>query len=244
MKRFPVPEVFLGMLAISVAAVLVAHTVAGTIHDSRHRTDTISVTGSARKPIEADLVQWALQVTSQGAEPAAQQAMRLRGEVSQVRSFLLRAGVPADAITAAVVTSETDTIRVDKHHTRTIHLVSQEVDVSTRDIDVVEKAAPHLGDLIEQGVDVSASPLQYLSTELTQAKLAELADATKEVRRRAEILIDGFGGKLGRLRSSDEGVFQIVPRDSTDVSGEGISDTSSRLKDVVATVTAVFAVKD
>ena len=45
------------------------------------------------------------------------------------------------------------------------------------------------------------------------------------------------------MRSSSLGVYQVVPRDSTDVSDYGINDTSSRDKDVNAVVSATFAVK-
>ena len=63
-----------------------------------------------------------------------------------------------------------------------------------------------------------------------------------EARNRAEILAHGLGGKLGRMRSSSQGVYQVTPRDSTDVSDYGINDTSSREKDVNAVVSATFAV--
>jgi len=73
--------------------------------------------------------------------------------------------------------------------------------------------------------------------------LDALAAATGEARRRAEILVHGLGGKLGRMRSSSQGVFQVTPRDSTDVSDYGINDTSSRKKDVNAVVSATFDVR-
>ena len=44
------------------------------------------------------------------------------------------------------------------------------------------------------------------------------------------------------VRSVHLGVYQITPRNSTDVSGEGINDTSSRAKDVTAVVSVTFAV--
>jgi hypothetical protein len=44
------------------------------------------------------------------------------------------------------------------------------------------------------------------------------------------------------MRSSSQGVFQITPRDSTEVSDYGFNDTSSREKDVNAVVSATFAV--
>jgi hypothetical protein len=85
--------------------------------------------------------------------------------------------------------------------------------------------------------------LQYISTELTKSKLDALQKATAEARRRAEILVHGLGGKLGRMRSSGQGVYQVTPRDSTEVSDYGINDTSSREKDVNAVVSATFEVK-
>jgi uncharacterized protein len=114
--------------------------------------------------------------------------------------------------------------------------------VRTHSIDVVEQVATGVGGLLEQGVHVSAAPLAYISTELEQAKLNALEKATEEARRRAEILAHGLAGKLGRMRSSSQGVYQVTPRDSTDVSDYGINDTSSREKDVYAVVSATFAV--
>ena len=90
---------------------------------------------------------------------------------------------------------------------------------------------------------VSAGSLAYVSTELEKAKLNALEKATEEARRRAEILVHGLGGRLGRMRSSSQGVYQVTPRDSTDVSDYGINDTTSRQKDVNAVVSATFAVE-
>ena len=241
-RSFPIPELFLGLLAIGVAVVLTARIFAGTIHDARHIRDTISVTGSARKPISSDLVRWSVSVGVE-ARIAAPAARRLRGQVAQLHAYLVGEGIPAPAITPSVVTSE-ERIQELPHHRRKIsYRVSQELDVSTRKIDVVEAAATGVGTLLERGIDVSAAPLEYISTELTDAKLDALGAATEDARRRAEILVKGLGGKLGPMRSTSLGVYQITPRDSTDVSDYGINDTSSREKDVNAVVTATFAVK-
>src|SRR5919198_1316769 len=91
------PELFLGLLSLAVAAVLVAHTVSATIHDARHTRDTVTVTGSARKPISADLVQWTLSVEATSAHPAPA-ARRLHGELAAVRAFLIKAGIAPAAI--------------------------------------------------------------------------------------------------------------------------------------------------
>jgi uncharacterized protein len=236
-----VPELFLGLLSLAVAAVWIGHIFASTIHDAKHAHDTITITGSARKPISADLVQWELEVKGEaGTEVAAAYDARTAG--SSLATFLREAGIAPKDISPEVVQSEVVTTRIDKKHTRTTYVVSQGYGVSSRQIDVVARAATRLGTLLERGIDVSAQPLAYVSTNLDAAKLDALAAATAEARRRAEILVKGLGGHLGRMRASSLGVYQITPRNSTEISDYGVNDTSSRLKDVTAVVSATFAV--
>ena len=240
-RSLVVPELFLGLLAIGIAVVLVAKIFSSTLKDVRHTRDTISVTGSARKPITSNLVRWSLSVSAD-APTAARAARNLRRDAARVRAYLKQMGVPAKDMDESVVTSEAVVEQLPHHRHRTHYRVAQELEVSTRQIDVVERASTGVGGLIERGIGVSAQPLAYISTELTQAKLDALQAATEDARRRAEILVHGLGGKLGRMRASSLGVYQITPRDSTDVSDYGINDTSSRDKDVNAVVTATFAV--
>ena len=242
-----VPELFLGMLSMAVAFVLVAHVAAATIHDVRHRNDTITVTGSAHKPITSNLVRWSVTVAS-SAKTAAPAARRLGVELQAVRQFLAGAQVPAAAVSLSVVYSEELVERIPRGKKlppklKRSYRVSQTIHVETSQIGVVQRVSTRLGELLERGIDVQAEPVQYLSTELTEAKFEALAAATADAHRRAEILVQGLGGRLGAMRRSDLGVYQITPRNSTDVSDYGINDTSTRDKDVTAVVTATFNVK-
>lgn len=242
MRAAVVPELFLGLLSLAVAAVWIGHIFASTIHEAKHTADTISITASARKPIGSNLVQWSLNVDGKAGTPV-DAARRARRASTAVVAFLRGAGIHADAISPEVVQSDEFVTRVNKHLTRTTYVVSQNFDISSADIDTVQTAAARLGTLLEQGIQISAQPLAFVSTDLEEAKLQALSAATAEARRRADILVKGLGGKLGRMRASSLGVYQITPRNSTQVSDYGISDTSSRLKDVTAVVSATFAVK-
>ena len=206
-RRFEVavPELFLGLLSLALAAVWVAHMFASTIHDARHTRDTLTITGSARKPITSNLVRWSLTVNGAASTPQAA-ARTMRRDVAAVEGFLHSGGIPASAIAESVVQSETIVTRISKKKTRTTYSVSQGLGVSTTKIDIVEGVSTRLADLIERGIDVSADPLEYISTDLEQAKLDALQAATEEARHRADILIQGLGGKLGAMRSSSLGV--------------------------------------
>src|SRR2546423_6039308 len=104
-RSLGLPELFLGLLSIGIAVVLTAKIIAGTIHDARHIRDTLSVTGSARKPISSDLVRWSVTV-SREAPTAAVAAKRLRGDLVAVRDFLERQGGPSKAIAPGLVSSQ------------------------------------------------------------------------------------------------------------------------------------------
>jgi hypothetical protein len=120
--------------------------------------------------------------------------------------------------------------------------VEQSFDVQTEKIDALVRAAAGVDRLLLQGVDLTVGQIRYLSTKLRKAKFAALRLATADAEERASTIAEGLGGHPGAVRSVRLGVYQITPRNSTDVSGEGILDVSTREKDVTAVVSVTFAV--
>lgn len=130
-RLLTIPELFLGLLSIAAAVVVTAKIVSATIHDARHIHDTISVTGSARKPISSDLVRWSLTVSHQSTA-ASTAAQHLRGEVAAVRAFLEHEGIPAAAISPSVVASSEQVVVLPHHLRRVTYRVSPRVSTSAR----------------------------------------------------------------------------------------------------------------
>ena len=236
-----VPELMLGLLAIAVAAIVTGFVVADAIRDVRKRRDTITVTGSAREPIRADLATWRLAVRGQAADPAAA-ARALERDVADVRAFLRGVGFRPEELREPPLTTAEVTRRVAPRQVVVEYRITQRFEITTRDLARVDRAAAGLSDLILGGVPISVGQISYVSTALTEARLQALRKATENARNRAETLIEGLAGDLGPVRSASTGVFQIVPRNSTEVSDYGVNDTTSREKDVVAVVTVTFAV--
>jgi hypothetical protein len=121
--------------------------------------------------------------------------------------------------------------------------ISQRFEITTRKIDALEQTASGVDELLFQGIPVAVGDVQYLSTHLKAAKYAALRKAVRDAHDRAETIAEGLSGHLGAVRNVDLGVYQITPRNSTNVSNEGINDVSSREKDVQAVVTVTFAVE-
>jgi hypothetical protein len=74
------------------------------------------------------------------------------------------------------------------------------------------------------------------------ARRSQNRDRRRGVGRRAAARgrCDKTGAKLGKLSWASQGVFQITPAHSTEISGEGMYDTSSIEKTVRAVVTLSF----
>lgn len=235
------PELLIGLVALSIAAVITGSVVAGAIRDVKKRRDTITVTGSAREPIRADLAMWRISVRAQKADPAAA-ARQLRQEVARVRAFLGDGGIPESALREPPLTTAEVFRRVAPKRFVTEYRLTQRFEVTMRDVDRLEGVAASVNDVLAQGIPVSVGGIAYVSTQLTEARIKALQAATANARDRAEKLVEGLGGDLGPVRSASLGVFQIVPRNSTVIADYGINDTTSREKDVVSVVTVTFAV--
>lgn len=250
-RRRELPQVLIGLLAVAIALAvavpLTASIIMSGIRDVKGTRDTIVVTGSARYPIKADQAFWSVTVTSTMRSPAAA-ARSLRSKAAAVTKYLNASGLSAD-VSKPPVDVEPTTVQIptglQKPRFRAVPAfqVTQVFDVQTTRIDTLVHTAAGVDQLLLKGVDVQVSELEYLSTKLKTAKFTALRLATADAQERATTIAQGLGGSLGAVRNVKLGVYQITPRNSTDVSNEGISDTSSRLKDVTAVVTVTFAVK-
>src|SRR5207247_9128982 len=99
--------------------------------------DTMTITGSARKPITSNLVRWSLTVGGVSRTPQAA-AHIMRRDMRTVEAFLRSGGVPTSAMTESVVQSETIVTRISKKKTRTTFRVPQGLAISTGKLEGVE----------------------------------------------------------------------------------------------------------
>ena len=97
--------------------------------------------------------------------------------------------------------------------------------------------------LIDKNIETTSNRVEYFVSNLDKIKIQMLAEATKDAKQRAESMVKSTGGKIGVLNSAKMGVFQIVGKNSTDVSDYGIYDTTSKDKKINAVVNASFTIK-
>lgn len=235
-------------LALAIAVPLSASIVINGVKDIKQARDTIAVTGSARYPIAADLATWTLRASAQEQTPSAA-IKALRAKVARIHAFFTQGGLPAGSITTPPIQVVQVSTRVATGRTkpafRRVEMwrVNQQFLIQTTEISTLVRVASQVGNLLAEGTDVSVSPIAYLSTKLAAAKFAALRLAVADAQKRASTIAQGLHASLGPVQKTTLGVYQITPRNSTQVSDYGIDDTSSRLKDVEAVVNVTFGIQ-
>ena len=222
-------------MALAVALLLAAFIAAQAVQQARRSGDEISVTGSARVGIVSDWASLSVAVsdtqnTAQAAYAAVQRGDTALGEI-------LRGGVQIEPVTYTVTDDAGRSVE------RGAFKISRRFTVQSADLNRVQALAQNVGTLIQQGVPVSADPVQSLYTRLADVRLKLLADATKDARERAQAIAEASGSGMGAVRSARMGVFQITPRNTVQTDDYGSFDTASREKDVTAVVGVTFAVR-
>jgi len=240
------------LAAISIAVALVASTAiaAGTWRSVRIRPEvrTIDVTGSAKKRITSDWIEWSATIEATGPDRTAAYRV-LHDNVAKAQDFLAKAGVKAAEVRASSVTVEPQmtTVYEGKGDDRiskevlTGYLTKQSLAVSSHDVALIERMSREITGLLEQGVTISSEAPAYFYTKLGEVKIEMLAEASKDARTRAEKIVNSAGGAhLSELRTADMGVINVNPANATSTSWEGNNDTSSVDKDILTIVHATF----
>ncbi len=130
----------------------------------------------------------------------------------------------------------------NKTNTIEFYTLKQSVVVNSSDVAKVDAAAHGVSDLIKNGVELKSGRPAFVNTDIEAIKMELLAKATKNAYERAQTLAANSNGMVGRLNSASQGVFQITPVNSTDVSDSGAYDTSTIDKSIKAVVTLEFQV--
>jgi hypothetical protein len=242
----------IGWLGMGVSLVLAVWVAVGSWERVKLKPPdrSIEVTGSAKKRIVSDLIEWSASIETEDPDRTA--AYRaLASNVDATMKYLVEQGVKKEEIrvSSAHVSELVETVYEGSGYDRVTKQVhkgyrtQQHISVRSTDVARVERVSREVTQLLEQGVSIeSAAPYYY--TRLGELKIEMLAEASKDARTRAESMVRSAGGAgLGKLRVADMGVINVNPANSTETSWEGNNDTSSLEKDIITIVHVTFELK-
>jgi len=230
-----------GMTLLAVAILLGSLAIADGIRN-RNGNDVVTVTGSAKQRITSDYVVWDFSISSQ--KPTASQAAgELARWATATQAFLTAQGVQPAELTVDPVSTATVTAQGSGDSSGAVigYQLTRNFEVRSARVQAIAGVAEASSRLLARGIPLSVQPPQYVYTKLAELRPTLLAAATKDAQKRAAVLVGATGGKLGKLRGVDVGVFQVTAPNSTDVSDYGVYDTSTLQKDVIGVVNVTFA---
>jgi hypothetical protein len=222
---------------------------------NKPRERLINVTGSAKKRIVSDQIEWTATITT--LEMDRLKAIRdLAAHTKVTLEYLRGHGIKDDEIVPSSVTVQAvfDTEHIEvrtkegtevrEKKTFKGHQAVQAITLRSSGIARVERVSREITQLLERGIPVESGAPTYYYTKLGELKVNMLAEASKDARTRAESMVGETGGaEIGKLQSAQMGVININPANSTATSWEGNNDTSSLEKDIVSIVRVVYALK-
>lgn len=220
-----------------------AHVISGAMVRMRQE-NMIRVKGLAETRIRSDWATWEASFLVRAAELAKgyEELERCRAAVA---AFLEGQAVVSNAYSLSQIQVSPEYKRDDKGHPTSeiaLYVMSQQVLLSSPDVDRIDRLSKTITDLIRQGIEIVSYNPVYTYRDIEKLKIELLANATRNAYERADVLATNSRGKVGALASASQGVFQITPVDSTDVSDYGTYDTSTIDKSVKAVVTLQFRV--
>ena len=185
---------------------------------------TVKVKGLAEKDVKADLAVW--NICFQSADnvlPVAKS--NIENQEKTINEFLKNAGFSDNEIIVQGLNMQdayADSYR-DRNSIPARYTLNQTLTLRTNKVDLVNTTRPKIGDLVSKGVTFNAygNSTSYLFTELNSIKPAMLKEATQNARQAADEFARNSNSKVGKIKSANQGVFSILPR-------EEIPDQSER----------------
>lgn len=212
---------------------------------------SIRVTGSAKRRIVSDLIEWNATVTAEAKDKLAAYR-KVHTDVEATVAYLKAQGVPEGQIfpDSATVEEVFTTVYEGKGDDRIArqeligYIARQAITVRSNDVQRIERTSRTVTDLLEKDIAVTSGAPSYYFTKLGELKIEMLSEASKDARTRADNMLRSAGGaSLSNLKDADMGVINVNPADSSATSWEGNNDTTSLEKDIIAIVHVTYGLK-
>lgn len=235
-------------IAIISLAVIISAIVMSEAYKTRGKTtNKIEVTGKAERNFTADLIVWNGSFSKQNV--AMKEAFKqLKADEILVKEYLLKKGIKDEAVFSSVQIQKVYDGAYDEKgrysHKFIGYELSQEVSISSQDIDKIEKISREVSELIDMGVELTSDSPDFFYTKLSDLKLELVEEATMDGRVRAEKISHSAKARLGKLLYANLGIFQITAQNSDeDYSWGGTFNTKAKEKTASITVRLNFETK-
>lgn len=238
-------------LILSVAIIFFCFIGVNGLEEYKSKKDDINIRGWAKQQITSDLIVWTGYYDVQAVN-LQDGYSKLEADREKVKKYLLGKGFKEEDLKfSAICISENMVLNELGASTNEIanYDLSQTVTISSDEIDKVTEISRNATELLNEGVQFQSYAPEYHYTKLDDLKVTMLAEATKDATKRAEMIAENAGSKLGDLSHAhitDIKVMPLysVPDDYYDEYGDSVdNDTVSLEKEVTVVVYCTFEIK-
>jgi hypothetical protein len=230
-----------GHVVLISASLIIAALVFGIFfYNARSSDDTINVVGMASKRFDSDIVKWRITIgRNTGLNDVSTGYLLIQNDLQFLKKLFTEKGLQEKELTIQPINTLSNYSREGQISG---YNLQQGVFVITSNITAVEDIALNPAALIDKGIILQNSNLEYFYSKLSDIKMELLAEATKDAQKRAFEIARNSNVHLGNVTSLRVGVFQITEPFSTEVSDYGMYNTQTKQKDITVTVRASFKI--
>ncbi len=232
--------------ALILGASIVIASIIGSIAfvNARDTGNILSVTGSAKTSVKADLGKLTGQISRMTTiDTISLNQAKVSSDLNAVKTFFKKHGIEEKQLLISPVFTEQQ-YRYDNYNGPTQYNLRQTIELELKDVNKIAEIAKNITELTGNGVLFSIEPPQYYFSDLPTTRISLLEDAVKDAKARATKIAGSNKQKVGSLKSASVGVTQVTaPNSIQSISDYGTYDTSTIDKEVMITVKTTFNIK-
>ena len=196
--------------------------IAHGLMDSRQSSRFVQVKGLAERVVKSDEAIWTLNIKLVNSNlTALYQA--IDEAQAKTRQFLIKQGFKDNEISMnPIAVTDNQSVSYNQNQGMPRYSADTGMTISTQNVDQVAAVVQKTGDLVQQGIVVTASNVLYRYSDLNSIKPDMLEKATQNAREAAQSFAKDADANLGEIRRALQGLFTISDANSSYDSGTAI----------------------
>lgn len=196
---------FLIALGISLGNYFIAHGI--IMHQWFNRY--VAVKGLAEQTVKSDEANWQISF-SFADDDVSKVYAGIANSQNVVKNFLIKSGFNESEIALNPVSLvDNQSSGYNTNTTAKRYNANAGITIQTNKVDAVQNGIQKIGDLVQQGIIISSSSIQYRFTKLNDIKTTMLTIATENAKKAAETFAKNSSSNLGSIKKADQGMITI-----------------------------------
>lgn len=192
---------------------LLEWTIKSGIDNFSNKDRKVTVKGLAEREVKADQVTWSISTNEMGNDlPTLYENINVK--TGKIKSFLKENGIDENEVTVNPSSiNDLESNQWSENRKNFSYIVNTTLTVSTKKVDLVNKAIFRQAELLKQGVAIEGSNPQYVYVSFQQMKPEMMEEAIKNAQKTAEQFAKASESELGKIQTAGQGQFEIGDRD-------------------------------